>query len=360
MMLAACNNNQGAGDTDEFTLNGTAKGYSDGEKLLLTNHDGEPIDTFVISNEAFHYVGKTDSVQQYIIYELENQVNNVAFFTEAGTINVTLSRTPGKSTVSGTVSNDAWQKLSDELQPYYDKMQQLEDSLYSGRDLSREAAWVIVERYQQLFSEINKKVIRAAEANSDNEFGYFIIATYNADDEPANSEVRKIISSMPSTFRMRAPIRMLEAKLMIMEATEVGHPTPDFTMRNQTGDSISLLEQARKNRLTIVDFWASWCGPCRQEMPFMRELYSTYHNQGLGIVGISLDEDSSAWKQAITSLKMEWPQMSDLKGWENDAARTYSIVSIPYVVVLDSAGTIIDKGIRGNKLKQLIEHYMQQ
>ena len=100
---------------------------------------------------------------------------------------------------------------------------------------------------------------------------------------------------------------------------------PDFT-----------LAFVKSNKITVIDFWASWCGPCRAEMPHVVELYKNYKDKGLGILGVSLDEDEQAWKTAVEKMDMKWQQVSDLKGWENAAAVMFGIQSIPFTMVLDS------------------------
>jgi thiol-disulfide isomerase/thioredoxin len=105
-----------------------------------------------------------------------------------------------------------------------------------------------------------------------------------------------------------------------------------------------------KSKYVLVDFWASWCGPCRAEMPYVVEAYQKYHDKGLEVIGVSFDNDKDAWVAAIGSLKMPWPQMSDLKGWESAAAGAYNIQSIPANVLIDEQGKIVAKNLRGEDL----------
>ena len=117
---------------------------------------------------------------------------------------------------------------------------------------------------------------------------------------------------------------------------------------------IHIKDEVAKNRLTIIDFWASWCGPCRQDIPYMIELYNEFHPKGLGIVGVSLDNDHDAWTTAIDKLGMPWPQMSDLKYWDNAAAKMFNISSIPHTVIVDQQGKILRRGLRGDALYQFV------
>ena len=129
----------------------------------------------------------------------------------------------------------------------------------------------------------------------------------------------------------------------------------DFTMTSVDGKKISLKDEVAKHEITIVDFWASWCGPCMHEVPNLVSLYNKYKDCGLGIVGISLDEDEDSWKSAIEENKMSWTQLSDLQGWDNAAARLYGVESIPHILVVNKKGEIIAKDLRGEELKSCIE-----
>jgi len=134
----------------------------------------------------------------------------------------------------------------------------------------------------------------------------------------------------------------------------------DFNMPDINGNNVSFLAEVAKNRLTLVDFWASWCGPCRQEMPNVVKIYSEYHNKGLGIIGISLDEDREAWADAVEQMNMTWTQLSDLQGWDNAAAQMYGVQSIPFTLLVDRDGNLLQSGLRGEQLHKTIARYLEE
>lgn len=133
----------------------------------------------------------------------------------------------------------------------------------------------------------------------------------------------------------------------------------EMHIKDIDGNDHSLREEIAKNKITIVDFWASWCGPCRQEMPSLVNLYGSYKDKGLGIVGISLDTEKEAWKEAISNLGITWCQLSDLGGWDSEAAMVFNVRGIPYTIVTDSKGTILATGLRGSELEQFIEEKLK-
>lgn len=113
-------------------------------------------------------------------------------------------------------------------------------------------------------------------------------------------------------------------------------------------------EVLQSDKTVLLDFWASWCGPCRREMPNLVEAYKKYRNKGFEIVGVSLDRDAEAWKNGIEKLDITWPQMSDLKYWDCEGAKLYAVSSIPHTVLIDGEGIILARSLHGEELQEQI------
>lgn len=141
----------------------------------------------------------------------------------------------------------------------------------------------------------------------------------------------------------------LAAEIRRMASFVIGSEAPDFTQLDVEGNEVKLSDL--RGKVVLIDFWASWCGPCRRENPNVVRLYNEYKDQGFEILGVSLDRKKDRWLQAIEKDGLTWPQVSDLKGWQNEAAKMYQVSSIPHTVLLDAEGNILARGLRGAALE---------
>lgn len=145
---------------------------------------------------------------------------------------------------------------------------------------------------------------------------------------------------------MDVPKKLLKS----LEKRAPGKMYIDMTIKDMNGKARKLSEWVGKGKYVMIDFWASWCGPCRQEMPNVVKNYAKYHAKGFEIIGISFDQKADAWKKAVAQLGMKWPQLSDLGGWQSAAAGVYGINSIPASILLDGKGKIVAVNLRGEQL----------
>ena len=145
----------------------------------------------------------------------------------------------------------------------------------------------------------------------------------------------------------------LQQQVDRMKASLPGALAPDFEQETPEGDTIKLSDF--RGKITLVDFWASWCGPCRRENPNVVKLYQKYKDKGFAILGVSLDREKSRWVQAIEKDGLNWSHVSDLKGWKNQIAGLYGVTSIPHTVLLDREGRIIQRNLRGEQLAYKLE-----
>ena len=153
------------------------------------------------------------------------------------------------------------------------------------------------------------------------------------------------------------PGKNISERIQKLSAVAVGKVAPDFTLNTPDGKPLSM--HSIKGKVKLIDFWASWCGPCRGENPHVVEIYKEYHPKGLEIFGVSLDNNKEAWVKAIADDGLVWKHGSDLKGWQSAPAQLYSVSGIPHTVLLDENNKIIAKNLRGDELKQKIAELLK-
>ncbi|MDR1682991.1 MAG: AhpC/TSA family protein [Candidatus Symbiothrix sp.] len=162
--------------------------------------------------------------------------------------------------------------------------------------------------------------------------------------------IKNLFNGLSADLQNSASGKSLNRRISLSGSMAIGSPAPDFTQNDVNGNPISLSDF--KGKYVLIDFWASWCGPCRQENPNLRRAYERYKNKNFEILGISLDNrDAGAWKRAIEKDQLAWPQVSDLKGWKNEVAQMYRISQIPQNFLLNPEGIIVARNLRGSELE---------
>lgn len=146
------------------------------------------------------------------------------------------------------------------------------------------------------------------------------------------------------------PVAAVEQTFNKLRTSIVGAEAPDLVGQSPTGEEVQLSDL--RGKVVLIDFWASWCGPCRRENPNVRRVYAKYAPQGFEILGVSLDRNKERWEKAIADDGLEWLHISDLKHWQSEFAKVYGVRSIPETVLLDQEGRIIARGLRGAQLEQ--------
>ena len=351
--LAACQSNT-------YQIKGTIEDATEGDTLFLTTdmQQGTPRDTILVKDGQFEISGETDSTFFCVIYSKAEEALNVPLFVEPGTIKVKMSKEPGGSRVGGTAINDEWQRMNDSTMVIGKEINNIAEKVYANQEAGQEEQAKAMEQIDKLNKRFSGIVLNFTERNIKNELGYFLLTVYPEEIIP-NKDRMRLIGMLPADVRKREAIKQMEQLISNSEKTSEGATLPDFTMQSLTGTPISIMSEVSKNKITILDFWASWCGPCRQMMPQMLELYKNYKDKGLGIVGISLDEEAGVWQQASDDLGIPWPQMSDLKGWECEAAKMFNITSIPHTIIVDQSGRILRRDLRGDQLDQFIAEQLK-
>ncbi|MCC7526012.1 MAG: AhpC/TSA family protein [Chitinophagaceae bacterium] len=343
--------NTAGGDTT-YVLTGQVSGLDNGWVYLYRPEKKQQVpDSAEIANGSFTFKGSA-SMPEFVLLGYNQQGQKkfpLGFFIEGGKINIKGSvDSLYKADITGSAAQDDLKKFNELRKPIEDKQKALYEA-YQVASMSGDGkkAGEIQQQYEALEAENKTLVAKFVHDNPASFVSAFQLAqTFGYEVNP--TELEPLYSALDEKVKSSHFGKAVKESLDAAQTTAVGSIAPDFTLNDVNGKPISLA--SFKGKYTLVDFWASWCGPCRQENPTVVKAYNTYKSKGFDILGVSLDEKKDKWEQAIQQDKLAWTQVSDLKGWESDAAALYGIKAIPMNYLLDKEGKIIAKSLRGEEL----------
>lgn len=212
-------------------------------------------------------------------------------------------------------------------------------------------AAVINNRYQRLLQQRNDYMMNMAMSEKKGFIPYFMIA-FGALESPGYDLFKHAVACAKAADPMSKYTQDIEGKFVNEASLMIGGVAPDIKLNGPDGKPVSL--SSLRGKVVLIDFWASWCGPCRRENPNVVKMYQKYKDQGFEIFGVSLDNDANRWKGAIQTDGLTWFHGSDLMGWKSKPAQMYQVHSIPATFLLDKQGKIIAKGLRGAELEAAV------
>lgn len=351
----------------EYTLNGSVANNYNGSVVYLHTVDDSfrnlnTLDSTIVANGSFTFkrgVSEAPSFQIVSIGKIGAKGLSTKFVAEPGVITITLDSV---SQVSGTENNKIHNALANAREELYIKMRDLQASaekLYNKGNLSEEAASKMkaeFDTYSKQYIDLSYAYIKE---NIENELGeyYFITAARGLSLKQLDELYKLSRDEFRQTEAMKQMHSMIEAQ---KPQSYNGGRFKDIELSTPDGKKGSISDYAGKGKVILIDFWASWCGPCRNDMPRLVALYSKYKDQGFEILGISLDDNLGSWTKAIESMNMTWPNLSDLGGWHSKAARLYEVNRIPQSFLLDQKGNIVGANLQHESLIYKIEELLSE
>ena len=288
------------------------------------------------------------STEQYIEYFV---------YLEEGLINVTINTTEGKEDMyglKGTPSNDLYSKLYNSVRGENTKASTLM-TLYYEKESKGEKVDDLEEQINNLFTQVEEKT----EAFIGNHLNS-VVAAYTIDDNIFSYEAGNRLDSIYQLLGAHVKVspigQLLKQKVDTYAKIGIGKPAMEISMPNAEEEVVTLSSQ--KGKYVLLDFWATWCGPCVKEMPNLVEVYEKYHEKGFEVYAVSLDTKKSAWQKFLKTKKLPWINVSDLQE-DNAAGVAYSVNAVPANFLLDKEGTIIGKNMTMEELAEQLEMLLQ-
>lgn len=259
--------------------------------------------------------------------------------------------------INGGKLNSAYtvhMRKSDSLRAVIEELQTTYDAYRSSRKF-RSASLVndTLKREKDYLREFTTGFL----ADNDNVISAYTIYSNIVMRDAALKETKSMYASLGEGAKNSQYGRMIKERIGRLAKTQGGAKAPDFTLPDAKGNEVTM--STVKGKIKIIDFWASWCGPCRLNNPALKALYEEYHPKGLEIIGVSLDTNKANWEKAIEKDGLTWINVSSLKGWNCDVVRLYNITGVPSVLVLDENNNIIATGLRGEQLKMFLHENLK-
>ncbi len=338
------------------TISGKIDGIEDGMLELATlASDSVAMDSVEIKGGKFSYEVDVKEASPYVMRVSGRAGQPLFFYADPGKVTITgHADSLQKAAVKGGRNQEIFAELDVKMKEVQEMQQGLQQEFMMAQS---SGDTTVIKGIEARFVEGNEKLMvfakELAGKNPGNPVSAFIAANFMND--PAKMEDLKVVyEKFTPAVQASYYGKQLGEALKAAAVTSVGALAPDFAQPDADGNNLQL--SSLRGKVVLVDFWASWCAPCRAENPNVVAAYNKYKEKGFEILGVSLDESSEAWKKAIVDDKLAWHQVGDMKGWGNDAVQLYGIRAIPASFLLDKEGKIIARDLRGEALdKKLAE-----
>lgn len=362
VLVTACEPDQG------YLITGTIDDLADGTQVYLNEIDANNrlavLDTTELKNGTFTFDPAEVEYPKMNIVTINGTRGNIIFIAENEEVKITAQKDSiNNAKIKGGEENKYFKKYFDEVQASNKERQRLNQEGMSAVR-ARDTAQVDVIRNE--LDDINKTSsrsrIKLIKENPDKFVSLIIfqdllaLQLIKADEaEEIFESLSEDIQSTDKAKKLQEAIAQMKSRELASAQAEVGNKAPDFKGPTPEGNDLALSDALGK--YTIIDFWASWCKPCRAENPNVVNVYNKYHDKGLNIISVSLDrpDNRERWIKAIENDNMNWQHVSYLMEWQDPIARKYGITSIPATFLLDENGVIIDKNLRGKDLQDKME-----
>ncbi|GHT10696.1 thiol:disulfide interchange protein [Bacteroidia bacterium] len=355
---------------DNYSVKATLGSAKDNTKVLLTYRiDGKTlVDSTTVKNQKFEFKGSLidpfRATLEIVGAEDSKQPDRLSFYVEKGEIILNGTDSIKKATISNSKLNDDAKEWAELTKPLTVEMSALSATYRAASEEEKKS-----KEFQKKIEDVSdalgaKEKVLALDFVKKHPNSFLSLSqllTTALGYYPDGSEAEALFSSLSPELKNSKTGKDYEKKIEAWKATSVGAIAPEFTQNDQNGEPVKLSDF--RGKYLLIDFWASWCGPCRQENPNVVKAYTAYNDKGFTILGISLDDEAKKgkenWLKAIEADNLTWAHVSDLKYWNNEVAKQYGINAIPANFLLDPTGKIIGRNLRGDALTAKLAEYLK-
>lgn len=360
-LLASCEEDSG------YTISGTLENAADGQKIYVAelnedNNQTTTVDTIEVVNGKFESDLTEKEKPTLSFLTLEGTRGNVLFIAKDYPVEFEIYKDSiFASEVSGGKDNEL-------LYDYFGNIRETNEAIAEDRsgmmEAFRKKDTSELNRLQQRQEEMAGTSLQAKKEmvreNPNSIVSVMILQELANSQGVASTELKELFNSLSPEVQNSSLGNMLDQAISRMSLVEVGSKAPDFAAPTPQGEELALNEVLGK--VTLIDFWASWCKPCRDENPNIVRVYEKYHDQGFNVIGVSLDRpgQKDKWEKAIEDDNLEWNQVSNLMFWQDPIAAKYGIRAIPAAFLLDENGVIVAKDLRGKELENKVAEILEK
>ena len=358
-IMAACTTTP---KVPHYTITGKIAGADSVTFFLQKRVDGKTVkvDSAMVLKGEFKINGGAVEYPMMVSLIAKNKRAGLQFFLENADIVITGhidSLNIENTKIAGSKTQAEYKAFVDSAKPLNEKNKALNEE-YKVADAAGNKAKMseIEKKGEDIYNEQTAQKKEFVKSHPDSYFTPTLLG--NLSYELEASEIESFINALDTNVAKVPIITDLKKRVAVMKTVAIGQKAPDFTMNDVNDKPVALSSRIGKSKLLLVDFWASWCAPCRGENPNVVKVWKEFNKKGFDVFGVSLDQKKEDWLKAIADDKLTWTHVSDLQYWSNAAAKLYAVYSIPANFLLDDKGTIIAKNLRGDALTSKVKELL--
>lgn len=348
LFAASCKNN------NELSISGKVENPGEVKKILLFEADSLVDSAFLSEDNQFKFRRVAPDANFYTL--VIGEKNFLIIGENGGEIELKTdyADTTNTYTIEGSEESKKVQsinKIQNDYGKIYQKLQSDYSEAVTANPASKDSIFnVLMPEFQSNMDKYSETVFKFVQENKDNLAAFYAAGTI--DQIKYELELIKYAEEIKSKFPNNRAVQSFVEKMEGLKVVSVGQPAPDFVLNNPDGIPIRLSEY--KGKYVLLDFWASWCAPCREENPNIVKQHKAFAAKGFDVLGVSLDDDKGDWMRAIRYDNLMWNHVSDLKRWDSAVAALYKVDGIPASFMIDPQGKIVAKNLRGPELEKFL------